>query len=64
MLPLMDEPEFGYEFILGGVFQILKAVPYTSWEMKEKMLQGFYHGLKGTCSKWVAIELRGTGGMH
>lgn len=60
MLPAMDDPFLGYEFIVGGALKIVEASRgWQPWEFKEKALEGFYHGLKGTRSRWVKAEERG-----
>ena len=59
MLPAMDNPVLDYEFIVGGALKIVEAVISWRWEMKEKALQGFYHGLRGSRSNWVKPEERG-----
>ena len=57
-VPDIDDPLFSHEFIISGALDIMHAMGRMSWEQKEKALHGFYHGMRGTCSRWVKEEDR------
>ncbi|KAK3686675.1 hypothetical protein LTR37_019606 [Vermiconidia calcicola] len=61
-VPDLDNPKSSIEHIVGGAMRIVDAMKYLPWQYKEEALQGFYQGLKGTCSRWVKDEDRL--GMH
>lgn len=58
MIPVTANPTFPSDFIVGGAFKVVSAMRWTMWEWKEEALQAFYHGLKGTCCRWVKDEDR------
>lgn len=58
MIPDMENPVLNDEYIMGGAIRIVEAMRFMPWKFKEEALQGFYHGMKGTCSRWVELDDR------
>lgn len=46
------------DFMFTAVLKILDAMRCTPWARIEEVLKAYYHGLRGTRSKWVKAEDR------
>ena len=58
MIPDMDSPVLDDDYIVGGALRILDAMMWMRWDLKAEALEGFYHGMRGTCSGWVKTSDR------
>ena len=59
MVPVYnEEPKSAHICVVDGVLRLNHSLGGIAWEQKEKALQAFYHGLRGTWTKWVKQEDR------
>ena len=46
------------DYMFSAVVKIVDAMKWMPWARIEEVLQAYYHGLRGTRSKWVRAEDR------